>query len=130
MRPTQLNQLLPLLSPSDGLMLLAGAAVVVGCFVSFWQDGIAETVVIRANGQVFATLSLRHDRRIEVPGPLGMTEVQIAGGRVRILRDPSPRQYCVRQGWLSRPGQTALCLPNRTAIDIPRRHAPYDSLNF
>ena len=86
-------------------MLLAGAAVVVGCFVSFWQDGIAETVVIRANGQVFATLSLRHDRRIEVPGPLGTTEVQIAGGRVRILRDPSPRQYCVRQGWLSRPGR-------------------------
>lgn len=124
MRPTQLNQLLPLLSPGDGLMLLAGAAVVVGCFVSFWQDGIAETVVIRANGQVFATLSLRHDRRIEVPGPLGVTEVQIAAGRVRILRDPSPRQYCVRQGWLSRPARRRCACPTAPPLIFPAAMRP------
>ena len=119
-----------LLRPGDVLMLALAVGLALASFVWLWRDGVAEEVVIRANGQVFARLSLRHDRRIEVPGPLGVTEVQIAAGRARILRDPSPRQYCVRQGWLSRPGQTALCLPNRTSIDIPRRNIPYDSLNF
>ena len=69
-------------------MLALAVGLALASFVWLWRDGVAEEVVIRANGQVFARLSLRHDRRIEVPGPLGVTEVQIAAGRARILRDP------------------------------------------
>lgn len=111
-------------------MLALAVGLALASFVWLWRDGVAEEVVIRANGQVFARLSLRHDRRIEVPGPLGVTEVQIAAGRARILRDPSPRQYCVRQGWLMRPGEIAICAPNRVSVQIAGRTKVYDSISY
>ena len=111
-------------------MLALAVGLALASFVWLWRDGVAEEVVIRANGQVFARLSLRHDRRIEVPGPLGVTEVQIAAGRARILRDPSPRQYCVRQGWLTQAGAVAICAPNQVSLSLTGRAADYDSLNY
>ena len=130
MARARLSPWLALLRDGDVLMLALAVGLALASFVWLWRDGVAEEVVIRANGQVFARLSLRHDRRIEVPGPLGVTEVQIAAGRARILRDPSPRQYCVRQGWLMRPGEIAICAPNRVSVQIAGRTKVYDSISY
>jgi hypothetical protein len=84
-------------------------------------------VVIRLDGRVFQEASLRLNRTILVPGPLGESRVEIRDGRVRVTADPSPRQLCVRQGWIP-PGGTAVCLPNRVAVE--NAAAGYDSLNY
>ena len=60
-----------------------------------------------------------------------LERVLIAGGRVRIARDPSPRQYCVKAGWLDSVGQTAICLPNHTSVElVGSKPNPYDSLSY
>ena len=64
------------------------------------------------------------------PGPLGQTSVEVARHRVRVLRDPGPRQLCVKQGWLSQAGQAALCLPNQVSVEITGASRIYDSLNY
>jgi hypothetical protein len=89
--------------------------------------GGEDRVLIRQAGQVFAETSLRINRIIDVPGPLGITQVEIRDGRVRVKADPGARQRCVRQGWLA-PGETALCLPNRVSVE--RGASTYDSLNY
>lgn len=114
----------------DALSLLLGAALVIGSALHFWRDGIGETLRIRADGRVVEDLPLRLNRTLSVPGPLGTTIVEVRSGRARIAADPSPRQYCVRHGWLSRPGEMAICLPNRTSIEILRRQQEYDSLGY
>jgi adenosylhomocysteinase len=40
------------------------------------------------------------------------------GGGYASLADPGPRQYCVRQGWLARPGEIAICAPNQVSVEI------------
>jgi len=47
--------------------------------------------------------------------------------RVRVAADPSPRQLCVRQGWIP-PGGAAVCLPNRVSVE--NAAAGYDTLNY
>jgi len=118
------------LRPGDWLVLASLVALTAWLTLSLWQGGAARDVVIRASGQPYRTVSLLHDQIIAVPGPLGITEVEIAHGRARIRRDPSPRQYCVKQGWLEHAGQIALCLPNATSIELTAPDAPYDSLSF
>lgn len=86
-----------------------------------------DRVLISQAGNTHAEASLRVNRRIDVPGPLGITQVEIRNGQVRVRADPSPRQLCVRQGWLA-PGETALCLPNR--VSVQRGPSAYDSLNY
>ena len=42
--------------------------------------------------------------------------LQVEPGRICFLRGHCPDQTCAEAGWLSRAGQTAACLPNRTVV--------------
>lgn len=110
-------------------VLLAGIAVAVS-FPLLWRGGHAERAVIRLDGRVFAEYPLDLPRRIEVPGPLGDTVVEIQPGRARVLSDPGPRQYCVRQGWLTQAHAVAICAPNHVSLMLSGGQDAYDSLNY
>ncbi len=113
--------------------LLIATLLAASCFGSFYflwyQRGQASHVLLYQHGQLVKRWPLRLDSQFALHGPLGATLVEIRQGRARIAADPSPRQYCVQQGWLSRPGSTALCLPNRTAITL-EGDSGHDSLAF
>ena len=111
--------------PGDWLVLAGGLALVAG--LALHAPAAADRVTIKQGGRTFLESGLRIDRLIAVSGPLGITRVEIRDGRVRVQADPSPRQLCVRQGWL-RPGEAAICLPNRVSVELGR--AAYDSLNY
>lgn len=120
-----------LLQTGDWLVLFAGIVLVVWLALVCWDRQAAARVRIYQDGKLFAELDLSLVRIVQVPGPLGMTDVEISHGRARIARDPSPRQYCVREGWLTDAGQLAICLPNRTSIElVGRGPRNYDSLNY
>ncbi len=121
---------LHLIRPGDVLVALAGLAVCVQAVLLLWQGGVADGVVVRAGGKVFAELDLSRRRIVEVPGPLGLTRIEIEPGRARVAADPGPRQYCVRQGWLSRAGAVAICAPNQVSVTLTGRGADYDALNY
>jgi hypothetical protein len=121
---------LALIRPGDWLVML-GSAVLVGSSISvFWQGGLADRAIIRQEDRVFAEVDLRNKRQLEVDGPLGKTLIAIEPGRARIVSDPGPRQYCVRQGWLMRPGEIAICAPNRVSLQIAGRTKVYDSISY
>jgi hypothetical protein len=121
---------LALLLPGDWLIIFLGAGLVGLSFPLLWQGGFAERALIRQAGQVFADVDLRKPQQIAVPGPLGTTLIAVETGRARVLSDPSPRQYCVRQGWLLRPGDIAICAPNQVSVQITGRTRSYDSLSY
>ena len=114
----------------DGLVILLGALFTAWLVATLWQGGTAQKVIIRAGGQLFAETSLDKTQRIVVPGPLGTSVVEIASGRVRVSADPSPRQLCVKQGWLARAGDAALCLPNQISVELVGATRRFDSLNY
>jgi hypothetical protein len=69
-------------------------------------------------------------KQFEVAGPLGTTLIAVEPGRARVVSDPGPRQYCVKQGWLMRPGEIAICAPNRVSVQIAGRTKVYDSISY
>lgn len=121
---------LALLRPGDWLVLTVAAVLVGGSFPLLWEGGFAERAIVRQAGQLFAEIDLRAPRQLSVPGPLGNTLIVVETGRARIAADPSPRQYCVRQGWLLRPGDIAICAPNQVSLQIAGRTSRYDSLSY
>lgn len=44
--------------------------------------------------------------------------IEIQGDQIRIKEDNSPDQIGVNTGWISRPGQTAVCLPHGFLIEV------------
>jgi hypothetical protein len=119
-----------LLRPGDYVVLAAGLAAVVAVTLVAWGGGAGDRAVIRVAGQVVETPSLARARLVSVDGPLGTTRIEIQPGRARVASDPSPRQLCVRQGWLTRAGDAALCLPNQVSVEIRGRSAAYDTLGY
>ena len=118
------------IKPGDYLTLLAGILFTIWISLSVWSGDAANTALIRSGGKVFREVPLSRDQQIEVPGPLGTSIITIEKHRVRITSDPSPRQYCVRQGWLQRSGEIAICLPNEVSVELTGGEKKYDSLNY
>jgi hypothetical protein len=119
-----------MLRAGDVGVLLAGTGLVAALTVFAWGGGRGDTAVIRAAGQIVQTTALTHAQSFTVDGPLGTTRIEIEPGRARIARDPSPRQLCVKQGWLTQSGQAALCLPNQVSLEIRGRTSAYDTLGY
>ena len=114
----------------DWLVLLLGILFSAWLTATVWHGGAPRQVVIRAGGQVFAEARWDARPRISVPGPLGNSVVEIEPGRARVAADPSPRQLCVKQGWLSHAGDAALCLPNQLSVELAGAVRRFDSLNY
>jgi hypothetical protein len=123
-------QWLALFRPGDWLVTALGVGICAASFPLTWQGGIAEKAVIKQGGKVFAELDLARNRQIDVPGPLGITTVVVEKRRVRVASDPGLHQYCVRQGWLNRAGEIAICAPNQVSVQVIGGKDPYDSLSY
>ena len=119
-----------LLRAGDWLTLLLAALLTAVSFPLVWRGGAAEKAVVRANGEIVAEVRLTETRSIAVDGPLGTTRIEVAPGRARVAADPSPRQYCVRQGWLTQANSIVICAPNRVSLALVGRNRAYDSLNY
>lgn len=121
---------LPHIKSGDWLALLSGLMLVSWLFATLWQGGGADRAIIRSGGAIFAEASLARNQTIPVPGPLGVSLISIQNHRVRVAQDPSPRQYCVKQGWLSHAGDAAICMPNRVSVELAGATRRYDSVNY
>ncbi|MBZ0104557.1 MAG: NusG domain II-containing protein [Sulfuricella denitrificans] len=114
----------------DWLTVLAGMILVIYLFTSLWGGSKGISLIIRSGGKIVTETDLTRNHDFEISGPLGTTLITVENRRVRVTRDPSPRQYCVKQGWLSRAGESALCLPNQVSVELIGADRAYDSLSY
>lgn len=119
-----------LLRPGDYIVLLLGAAATAVSATVLWSGDTPSKAVVRLRGETVASLPLNQAQHYAVRGPLGLTQIEIQPGRARVAADPGPRQYCVKQGWLTRSGAAAICAPNEITLQLEGRNAAYDSLTY
>ena len=121
---------LSLLRPGDWGLVTVSAVLVAVSFPLVWQSGAAEKAVVKRDGEVVAEIDLARKRTLQVAGAIGTTVIAVEPGRARVAADPGPRQYCVRQGWLKRPGEIAICAPNHVSLQIAGRRSGFDSIAY
>lgn len=44
--------------------------------------------------------------------------IEVDGTKIRNKEDNSPDQIAVKTGWISKPGETAICLPHKLIIEV------------
>lgn len=114
----------------DWLILLLSLLAVFYLFNALWSNEHATKVQIRLGDKIYATYSLNQQREIHIHGKLGDSVIIIAQGKARFVKSPCHTQYCVHQGWLTRAGQAAICLPNQISLELLGKAKLYDSLNY
>jgi hypothetical protein len=89
---------------------------------SVCRSGVSSTqAVIKAQGRTVRTIGL--SARVKrtafiINGRIGPSTVEVEGLRIRIAQAPCRDKICVRQGWIEKPGETIVCIPNEIIIDI------------
>ncbi|KAF1083792.1 hypothetical protein SPSYN_03066 [Sporotomaculum syntrophicum] len=74
-------------------------------------------------------LSTVRYKRIKITDRNGhYNTVEIKDGQARVKEADCPNQICVKTGWLSRPGQTSFCAPNRLMITIKGQKKQVDTI--
>ena len=120
----------PKLLIGDWLVVFASFALVIFMFQQFWVFEQASQLKIRQGNQIVGTFDLNQTRELHIKGPIGESIIFINQGKVRFKQSPCHNQYCVHQGWLSRAGQVAICLPNQISLQLIGAKSSYDSLNY
>lgn len=72
--------------------------------------------------------SLDKQEVIGVPGPLGTTTVVIRDGAAWIEDSPCREKICIKMGKVKRPGEQAVCLPNRVIIEVEGSRKSIDAV--
>lgn len=119
------------MSRTDTLILLFSSIAVASSYAMLWGgEGAGDRATVWADGTEAASVLLDTNRSIEVEGPAGTSVIEIEPGRARVRSSPGARQLCVRQGWLSRAGDSAVCLPNRVVVTIDGSEREFDAIGF
>lgn len=113
-----MNQLWARMLAGDRLVVLLLLAVCTGLILLQLGREPGRTVVAEVDGKVVFTAPLDSARRVDLTGPLGKTELQIAAGEARILASPCPNKICIGMGAVSRSGELLACVPNRLLVRI------------
>lgn len=90
--------------------------------------GTAARAAVWVDGERVRQVALDAPRRLQVEGQLGTSTLEVEPGRIRVADSPGRRKLCVRAGWLSRPGASVVCLPNRVSVRVAGR-AAVDAMN-
>ena len=87
-------------------------------------------VRVSAGGHEVMTLPLHEDAgELTVEGWGGESRLEVRGGRARMLDSACPDRLCVKMGWISSPGESVVCLPNRVVIEIVSADGGPDVVN-
>lgn len=114
----------------DLLVFGIGLLSVAVAFFFLWDNAVPEEALIYQNGTLLMRLNLNQEKEVKIAGPLGDTIIEIANGKARVKRDPGPKQYCVKQSWLKKSGDIAICAPSHLSLRIAGRARVYDSLGY
>ncbi|MGE5587679.1 MAG: NusG domain II-containing protein [Clostridia bacterium] len=122
------------------VIVSAAATILAGQSIgrSRQQDAVsAREVTIEVDNRPFRTVpfsQVTEVMTVDVPAGGGRTvTVEIAeDGRARVLASDCPDKVCVKTGWIDRPGELIVCLPNRVVVKIqggPRAPEPGPALD-
>ena len=96
------------------------AATAILCLLLLWPRGETDGVTadVYVDGEVLHRIALDSvSAPYEIPLDTDPPAVLlIEPGRIRYQSADCPDKVCVRCGWLSRPGDTAACLPGRSMV--------------
>jgi hypothetical protein len=112
------------------LDLILIAAILLGSAGWLWgsklpwkeSNSASKKVIVYQDGTAVEQLAMSTDREISLLG--GKMVLEIHGSKVRVKRSDCPRQFCVHQGWVKYDGESIICVPFKTLIEVQSAARP------
>ncbi len=115
------------------LIIIILAIIGISLFQILKPDKTNKILVIRSDGKVIKQINLNTSKDTEfvVKSREGHLTVEIKNGKVRVINSTCKDKLCIKEGWISRSGESIVCLPNRISISITGQNdQPVDSITY
>lgn len=106
------------LTPFDRKLLIVVMGAICFSFLLPLSQGPGRRVVASSGDKILFVAPLDQTRTVALEGPLGITELEIRDGSVKVLDSPCPNKTCIRMGEARHSGDLIACVPNRLIIRI------------
>lgn len=122
----------------SGDKILIVGLIIIAAFLMAWNTVGANssrhlTAVITQNSNLVKKINLTN---LNKPVYIDLNEegvhqvIQAEKGRIRFLESDCPHKTCVKTGWLTKPGDKAVCIPSRVIIAIVGDNKKVDVLAY
>ena len=105
---------IPLIKKRDIIILSAILLLCISFFILPKLLNSGETAEISIDGRIVKTISLEKNDTFE----LNSFTIDVRDGAICVLDSPCHDKICVHTGYISKPSQTIVCLPERLIIKI------------
>lgn len=102
----------------DGIIILSSIFCIILLTFSVYKNRSGEPVLHISVEEKEWIYDISIDREIQIPGPIGVTHIEVENGKVHVHDSPCTSKICVAAGWIDSPGEWIVCLPNRVFITI------------
>lgn len=108
------------------LAVLVFSAIVLLLFFRFGlKDG--RTALISVDGRDYMTVQLDKDDEITLENGV---KIIVSDGKIGFAESDCPDLVCVHTGMLSKAGDVAACVPNKTVISVSGGETSVDTLTY
>lgn len=106
--------------PSDLFLIGFIFFILIGIFLlAINKDNSkGKNIEILENNRLKYKFSLLEDKVIEIDEILGKGTIEIKDGKVRKIKSSCPKHICINQNWVSKIGDSIICVPNKQVIRI------------
>jgi hypothetical protein len=115
------------LKPADAALWLILLAATVMAVTGF-NGGNAGRYLTVISPSGSRTVGLAEDKTFTVDGKDGAVTIEVKDGAAAIVESPCPRKLCMQQGYISRVGQSVMCLPLCVKLVISDAADTYDAV--
>lgn len=69
--------------------------------------------------ELILEIDLSINKTYEVDGYNGKVKIEVLNNQIRVVEENSPYHLCSKQGFVSKSGESIICLPNKIIIELP-----------
>ncbi len=111
------------------IAVLAVLALFAIALLLFFKFGLKDgrTALISVDGRDYMTVSLDKDDEITLDNGV---KIIVSDGKIGFAESDCPDLVCVHTGMLSKAGDVAACVPNKTVISVSGGEASVDTLTY
>ncbi len=97
----------------------------------FYPRSTGAQIIITKDNEVIGTYSLDDDQTLYISDEENPTNVvEILDGKCHMTFADCPDQICMKTGWVSKNGDTIVCLPNQVVVTVVSEESTeYDSIS-
>ena len=69
--------------------------------------------------ELILEIDLSINKTYEVDGYNGKVKIEVLNNQISVVEENSPYHLCSKQGFVSKSGESIICLPNKIIIELP-----------